>query len=294
MSDTYRVQQQKAASLGWLACVGLLTMDAAIEDVRPTTRGAIAAVRRGLELTRAGAGAEEITSKGGRDLVTATDIAVEDEIRRVVGDASPHPVVGEERGGEAPPDGSAYWLLDPICGTRNFASGIPLYCVNLALVEGDRITVAVVGDASVDEIQFAEQGRGAWATSRKGHRRLATSGQNQTIVVESGHATGARREHSARFAQDAIRADRWDIRNLSSTLSLPYVSAGRVAAYVLFSASALHAGAGTLLVAEAGGTVSDIEGEPWTLESDSVLASATPALHRDLIGMVHSAARSAG
>ncbi len=289
----YRAQQ-RGASVGWLACAGGLTMDTAIEDVRPTTRVAIAAVRRGLELTRAGAGAEEITSKGGRDLVTATDIAIEDEIRRIVEDATPHPVVGEERGGEAPADGSAYWLLDPICGTRNFASGIPLYCVNLALVEGDRITVAVVGDASIDEIQFAEQGRGAWTTGHKGRRRLATSDQNQTIVVESGLATGSRREHAARFAHDAIRADRWDIRNLSSTLSLSYVSAGRVAAYVLFSASALHAGAGTLLVAEAGGTVSDIEGEAWTVASDSVLASATPALHRELIGMVRSTAGSAG
>jgi myo-inositol-1(or 4)-monophosphatase len=122
-----------------------------IEDIRSATRVAIRAVRRGLELARGGVGAEEITSKGGRDLVTTIDVAVEDEIRRIVEGAAPHPVVGEERGGEAPADGSAYWLLDPICGTRNFASGIPLYCVNLALVEGDRISLAVVGDASIDE-----------------------------------------------------------------------------------------------------------------------------------------------
>jgi myo-inositol-1(or 4)-monophosphatase len=225
--------------------------------------------------------------------VTATDIAVEDEIRRIVEGESSHPVVGEERGGEVPADGSAYWLLDPICGTRNFASGIPLYCVNLALVEGDQITVAAVGDASIDEIQFAEQGRGAWATSHKGQRRLATSGQNQTVVVESGHAAGSRREHAARFAHDAIRADRWDTRNLSSTLSLSYVSAGRVAAYALFSASALHAGAGTLLVAEAGGSISDIEGALWTLQSDSLLASANPTLHGELVDMVQATARNA-
>src|SRR5574341_1758924 len=106
-------------------------MKPAIDDTRPATRVAIAAVRRGLELAREGVGAEQITSKGGRDLVTATDTAVEDEIRRIVEDATPHPVVGEERGGDAPADGAPYWLLDPICGTRNFASGIPLYCVNL-------------------------------------------------------------------------------------------------------------------------------------------------------------------
>jgi myo-inositol-1(or 4)-monophosphatase len=268
-------------------------MNLAIEDTRPATRVAIRAVRRGLELARSRLGAEEITSKGGRDLVTATDIAVEDEIRGVVEGETPDPVVGEERGGDAPADGSAYWLLDPICGTRNFASGIPLYCINLALVEGDRITVAVVGDASTDEIQFAEQGRGAWATSHEGQRRLATSGQNQTIAVESGYAAGSRREHAARFAHDAVRRDRWDIRSLSSTLSSSYVAAGRVAAYVLFLGSALHTGAGTLLVAEAGGSVSDIYGAPWTLRSDSLLASADPTLHRELVDMVRSTSRGA-
>jgi myo-inositol-1(or 4)-monophosphatase len=269
------------------------TMSPAMDGIRPPTHAAIAAVGRGLELARRGAGAEEITSKGGRDLVTATDITVEDEIRRIMEDATTYPVVGEERGGDAPADGDAYWLLDPICGTRNFASGIPLYCVNLALVEEGQITVAVVGDGSNDEIQFAEQGHGAWAISHAERRQLATSARSQTIVIESGHAAGPRRDRAARFADDAIREDHWDIRNLSSTLSSSYVAAGRVAAYSVFSVSALHAGAGALLVAEAGGSISDIDGAPWTIESDSLLASANPGLHRELLDMVQATAGNA-
>jgi myo-inositol-1(or 4)-monophosphatase len=225
--------------------------------------------------------------------VTATDTAIEDEIRRIIEDATTYPVVGEERGGDAAAGGAAYWLLDPICGTRNFASGIPLYCVNLAFVEAGRITVAVVGDGSNGEIHFAEQGRGAWAISQGDLRQLATSARSQTIVVESGHAVGSRLDHAARFARDTIRADHWDIRSLSSTLSSLYVAAGRVAAYAVFSVSALHAGAGTLLVAEAGGSISDIEGAPWTIRSDSLLASANPALHRELVDMVQAIARNA-
>jgi myo-inositol-1(or 4)-monophosphatase len=254
----------------------------------PATELALAAVRRGLDLARDGVGGDDITSKGGRDLVTATDTAVEDEIRRIVGDRSPYPVVGEERGGDVPADGSSYWLLDPICGTRNFASGIPLYCVNLALVEDDRIGLAVVADASTDEILVAELGGGSWATNHQGRRRLSTGRQNQTIVVESGVAGGRSRERAAWFARDAIRANRWDIRTLGSSLSSAYVAAGRVAAYALFSGSALHTGAGTLLVAEAGGTVSDIDGAPWTLRSDSLLASADEELHRELLEMVRA------
>ena len=264
-------------------------MTKSMDGIRPETRAAIEAVERGLELARSGVGAQDITSKGGRDLVTATDIGVEDVVRGIVGDAFRVPVVGEERGGDVPIDGSAYWLLDPICGTRNFASGIPLYCVNLALVEGDQINMAVVGDASTDEIHVAERGHGAWAYRHGDRRQLATTELSQTIVIEPGHSIGARREHAARFARDTIRADRWDVRNLSSTLSLPYVAAGRVAAYALFSATALHAGAGTLLVTEAGGTISDIEGLPWTIWSDSIVAGADTSLHQELIGVVRAA-----
>jgi myo-inositol-1(or 4)-monophosphatase len=252
---------------------------------RPETLVAIDAVERGLELARSRVGAADITSKGGRDFVTATDIAVEDLVRGIVS-VLPFPLVGEEHGGDTPLDGSAYWLLDPICGTRNFASGIPLYCVNLALVERDHVSISVVGDASTDEIHVAERGLGARASGHGDHRQLLASEESRTIAIEPGHSTGERREHAARFTSEAIREDRWDVRNLSSTLSLPYVAAGRVSAYVLFAASTLHCAAGSLLVTEAGGTLSDIDGQPWTLRSDSLVAGATPRLHGELIDRI--------
>ena len=260
------------------------------DDLRADTRLAVEAVRHGLEHARAGEGADQITSKGGRDIVTATDVAVEDVIRRIVGEGSPHPVVGEERGGDVPADGAPYWLVDPICGTRNFASRIPLFCVNLALVQADRIVVAAVGDASRDEVAFAERGGGAWVASDGEPRPLATGAHSQTIIVQTGHATGARREHAARFVDDVVRSDRWDLRNLGSSLALPYLAAGRVAGYVQFSASSLHVGAGAMLVAEAGGTISEIGGAPWTVASDSLIAAADPALHHDLVELARAAA----
>jgi myo-inositol-1(or 4)-monophosphatase len=110
------------------------------------------------------------------------------------------------------------------------------------------------------------------------------------VVIELGRSTGPRREHAARFVAAAIRADRWDLRALGTTLSLAYVAAGRVAAYVLFSTSAVHAGAGSLLVTEAGGVLSKIDGRPWTIHSDSIVASADPRLHRELLDLTRAAA----
>ena len=261
---------------------------------RRETLVAVDAVGRALDLARRRVGADAITSKGGRDLVTATDVAVEDAIRDLMTSAVGFPVVGEERGGEAPPDGSPYWLVDPICGTRNFASGNPLYCVNLALVEGGQITLAVVGDSSTGEIHVAERGGGAWAITGSSPRPLTTSGESRTVVVEVGRSTGPRRERAAGFVAGAIRADSWDLRALGTTLSLAYVAAGRVAAYVLFSTSAVHAGAGSLLVTEAGGVLSDIDGRPWTIQSDSIVASADPRLHRELLDLARVAGAPPG
>jgi len=236
-------------------------------------------------IARRRASAEDITVKDGRDLVTATDVAIEDAVRGIVAGALGFPVIGEERGGAAPVDGSPCWLVDPICGTRNFASGIPLYCVNLALVEGGEVSVAVVGDASTGEIDVAERGRGAWQLRDGARHQLKTSDASRTIVVEDGKSRDARREQAARFTAAAIRADRWDFRSLGTTLASPYVAAGRIAAYVVFWVSAIHAGAGSLLVTEAGGTVSDIDGRPWTIRSDSLVASANPGLHEELLGL---------
>lgn len=255
----------------------------------PETVVALDAVQRAVELTRGRVATNSVTHKGGRDVVTTTDFAVEDMIRGVVREALGSSVIGEERGGEPMTDGSPYWLVDSICGTRNLASGIPLYCVNLALVADGQVSIAVVGNPSTGEIEVAERGRGAWAVKDGARRLLTASDESRTIVIEDSHSKGARREHAAQFTAGAIRADRWDLRALSTTLSLPYVAAGRVAAYVLFWTSAVHAAAGSLLALEAGATLSDIDGRPWTIDSDSILASASLEIHRDLLELSREA-----
>jgi myo-inositol-1(or 4)-monophosphatase len=246
---------------------------------------AIRAVADALDLARGRAGAGEVSHKDARDIVTATDMRIEDAIRADLSEALGHEVVGEERGGEATATGD-FWMLDPICGTRNYASGISLYCVNLALV-GDGVPVlSVVADASTDEILVARTGGGAWALGRDGGaRRLRAHTASQTLIVEPGKSNDARREAAAEFAATAVRADRWDFMSLNSTVSLAYVATGRVAAYAVFYVTSVHIAAGVLLAREAGATVTDIDGRPWTLESDSLLAAADEALHAELLAL---------
>lgn len=255
------------------------------------TTAAIDAVRQGLELARRRTGSTEITRKKGRDLVTGTDVAVEIVARKTLSEASGLPVVGEEQGGQEPLDGSAYWLVDPICGTRNYASGIPMYCVNVALAEHGTVQAAVIGDGSTGEVLVAEAGRGAWALTGNGLRCLRTSDQSRTMAFDNNKAAGSRRARAAASVASVILADQWDFRALGSTLALPYLAAGRIAALTVFWTDLpVHCAAGTLLVTEAGGIVSDLDGNSWTTKSDSVVASANAAVHAELLDLLHSSA----
>ena len=254
--------------------------------LRPETLVGVRAVERGMALARSRAGAGDVRLKGARDLVTETDVAVEDAIAAEIAEGHDAPVVGEERGGDGRATGP-YWLVDPICGTRNFASAIPLYCVNLALVEDGVVTVAVTGDPPADELCIAERGGGAWVREGDGWRRLGAGDHSQTLAIEDSHANPDpdRRARAAGAVAAAITAFRWDIRAFSTTLALPYVATSRLAAYVLFWTSAVHVAAGSLLAAEAGATVSDIDGGEWTIASDSIVAGANPVLHADLLAL---------
>ncbi len=242
----------------------------------------------GMELTESRAGAGDVSAKEGRDVVTASDVAVEELVRTLLRVALGQSVVGEEQGGARPSDGAGYWLVDPICGTKNYASGMSLYCVNLAFVVGDEVIAAVVADPSTSEIVIAERGRGAWVLKGDRLDGVNTSDLSKMIVVEDGKSKGARRNQAAAFAAAAIRTDRWDFRSLGTTLSLPYLAAGRIAAYVLFAISAVHSAAGSLLVTEAGGVISDIDGRPWTIDSPTMVASANQVLHDELLELATS------
>jgi myo-inositol-1(or 4)-monophosphatase len=252
-------------------------------DLRNEVVVAADVARRGLTLAEEMAGGA-VSIKQGRDVVTRADVAVEELITDLLATAFGMPVIGEEHGGERPTDGTAHWLVDPICGTRNYASGIPLYCVNIALVEHDDVVGAAVADASTGEILVAQQGRGCWTVMNDDARRVAASDQSRTIVVEGGKTESPLRDRSAEFMTAFILADRWDLRSLGTTLSFPYLAVGRIAAYVLFAGSApVHTAAGSLLAAEAGCILSNVEGNPWGLGSESLVAAATPELHRDLL-----------
>lgn len=255
----------------------------AIPAWRPETSAAIDVVTAGLAIAREGQTDRTVSVKSGRDIVTTSDVAVEQHLRRELVASFPHVVIGEEEGGAAPEHGAPHWLVDPICGTRNYASGTPLWCVNLSLVEDEEVRVAVVGDGSTGEVLVAESGSGAWALpTDQAPRRLVVGEDSQTVIVEDGGASGDDRRWAGAFTSAVVTADRWDFRCLSSTLSSAWLATGRVSAYVCFYLTPLHGAAGVLLAQEAGARTEDVHGEPWTLASRTLVASASAEVHTEL------------
>ncbi len=253
--------------------------------LRIETNTAIAAVRESLEIAKLGT--RQAHAKIGRDVVTDTDVVVEDHLRSSLTTQSGWPVIGEERGGEIPDEDAPYWLVDPICGTRNYASGIPLYAVNVAFVEQGRVSISVVGDGSSGDLLVAEAGRGARRVRPDGIEPLTTSAETLTVDYEAWPKQEPELGRAMQLFASAVQSDRWNVRSFSTTLSLAYVATGQLAGCVLFSSSdKVHVAAGSLLVAQAGGPVTDFAGRAWTLSSKSLVCSANDDIHKEILDLL--------
>jgi myo-inositol-1(or 4)-monophosphatase len=251
--------------------------------MRSETDAAIRAASLGARLADSRAGADDVRSKGGIDLVTAADVAGEDAIRQELLRAFPdYPIVGEERGGEPRP-GQPYWLVDPICGTRPYASNVPLYCTNVALVENGAVTAAAVGIGGTGEVLYAEAGAGAMLRTSAGDRSVRVSDRSDTIWID-GHTPA-----SADVVRRAMLAGHWYVWQFSSSVAFAYLACGRMAGILAFAAKeqpphgSVHFAAGCFVAAEAGARVNDLDtNRPWTLRTRSFLLAATEELEAGL------------
>jgi len=269
---------------------------------RSETIAAVAALRAALPIVLTRQGAADVRSKGPRDLVTGTDLAAQATIERVLREHCPAVAFVGEEGDHQVPDAGRYWLVDPLCGTANFAARLPLYALNVALVEDGRVTAAAVGDGTTGDLYVAERGRGAWLLSAGGPaeglpgrastrestgraERLAASGSTGLVSLDPNLAgPDELRPFGQAFALRVLAAARWDVRMLATTLALAYVASGRLAAAVYAaSGPSVHLAAGLLLADESGAIVTNERGTDWTLQDPVYIVASNAALHHDLL-----------
>ena len=249
---------------------------------------ALRAARAGADEVLAGAGSAFLTQmKGTVDPVTEIDERAETAIRTSIGSHFPDDsILGEEGGGDGWKQGRV-WIIDPLDGTINFVHSIPHFAVSVALWDDGAPLIGVVIDVLRQEEFVAVRGEGA----RLNDLPIAVSStpsMNESLVV-----TGFpydRQKHAREYLEVVanVLEVAQGIRRLgSAALDLAWVACGRFDAYWEFGIKPWDAAAGTLLVTEAGGTVTDHRGATNDLDAGACVAS-NGKIHDELRAIVSS------
>jgi myo-inositol-1(or 4)-monophosphatase len=233
----------------------------------------------------------QVSKKGPADFVSVADHKAERVLAAELRKARPrYGFLMEETGAVDGPDTSNRWIVDPLDGTTNFLHGIPHFAISIALERDGEPIAGVVYEPVHDQLFVAEKGKGAFLNGR----RLRVSARR--VLEESLFATGIPfrgvRDHELFLKQlGAVMAVSAGVRRFgSAALDLAYVAAGRYDGFWETGLSPWDVAAGVVLVREAGGYVSTIEGGPDMLAAGSILA-ANDHLHAPLGALLRDVAK---
>lgn len=254
---------------------------------------AIAAVRAGGKILQDLLPAERaITYKGSRiDLVTDADRRAEEAILACVRSHFPDDAILSEERGPGPGRSPYRWIIDPLDGTINYAHRFPIYCVSVAVEAAGQVLAGAVYDPTRDELFAARRGQGATLNGRR--LRVSSEADLGAALLATGFGYDIRtnpRNNLKQFA-DLYRQARAVRRTGSAALDLVYVAAGRLEGYWELTIAAWDVAAGSLLVEEAGGRVSRLNGGIYDIFCGEVVAS-NGQIHAALTASLQGSLRS--
>ena len=235
----------------------------------------------------------QVSLKGPRNFVTAADRRAEEIVREELAKARPdYGFLGEEGGARAGADKSHRWIVDPLDGTTNFLHGIPHFAVSIALERNGAIVAALTYNPANDELFVAERGKGAFLNDRR--IRVAARQRLADAVVACGLPHYGRGDLA--LARKEIAAAQQHFAGLrrfgAATLDLAWIAAGRLDAYWERDLSPWDLAAGMLLVREAGGFITDLDGGEAVLAKGQV-AAGNDTMHRELLRLIKEAGKEA-
>lgn len=223
-----------------------------------------------------------VQSKGYADIVTDADHASEALIVEAIRKRFPDHSVLAEEGGEAAGAGEFQWLVDPLDGTLNYAHGMPVYSVSLAVLRQGRLHIGVVYDPSRGELFAAERGGGARCNGRPLHVSRTAALAESLLTTGFPYDRLERPENNLREHNHLLMCCQDVRRPGSAALDLCYVAAGRTDAHWELGLKPWDVAAGALIVLEAGGSVTDWHDRPWLPHGDRLVAS-NGRIHDELL-----------
>src|SRR5262245_41793891 len=221
-------------------------------------------------------------------IVTWADVTAQAEIFRVIGRHFPeHSMLGEEGDGGGP-DTSYTWIVDPLDGTSNYASGVPFACTSVGVKDDDGIVAGAILEPFRGELFTATRGGGAWLAGQRLH---VSANRDLALAVI---ATGLQSDDPNQIAAHVRRVEALHLHARGArafgcpALCLAYVAAGRLDAFYERDATyAWDAAAGSLMITEAGGRCEDLDGGPLNLgHGIANVLGTNGAIHADLFDLI--------
>ncbi|MEP7452233.1 inositol monophosphatase family protein [Phyllobacterium sp. SB3] len=215
----------------------------------------------------------QVSLKGPGDYVSQADKKAEEIIYTELKRARPdYSFLMEESGAVEGSDGQHRWLVDPLDGTTNFLHGIPMFAVSIALERQGQIVAGVIFNPAMDELYTAERGGGAFLNDR----RLRVSGRTKLVdsIIGTGVPHLGRGDHGNYLLQlRNIMGEVSGVRRMgAAALDLAYVAAGRFDGFWEDGLNPWDIGAGIIMIREAGGYVTDLDGGQDVVESKAIVA----------------------
>lgn len=229
----------------------------------------------------------EVNYKGEIDLITEFDLRSEQLLVKGIQQAFPNDaILAEEKGlvGE----GEHCWFIDPLDGTTNFAHGIPVFVISLAFARGSQPLLGVIYDPMRDELFHATIDGGAWLNDRRLHVSAATTLNESLLSTGFPYDMRTNPDNNLDLFARLILRSRGVRRLGAAALDLAYVASGRFDGYWEMRLWPWDWGAGLLMVKEAGGLVTRIDGgEEVFAEPTSILAT-NGHIHDEMIAVLNS------
>ncbi|HKZ55933.1 MAG TPA: inositol monophosphatase family protein [Anaerolineales bacterium] len=255
-------------------------------ELQPRLTLALDLARQAGQLLRQGFGQPiRATRKGEIDLVTEYDLQAEQWITDGIRSHFPDDRISAEESGDRG-SGALQWLVDPLDGTTNFAHGVPIFAVSIACTLDLDPLLGVIYDPLRDELFQSTAGEGAWLNGRRLHVSTTRSLDESLLVTGFPYDIRSNPDNNLRHHRAFSLRSRGVRRLGSASIDLAYVAAGRFDAYWEVRSQPWDWAAGVLLVREAGGRVTRLDGGPDIFHPPTSILASNGHLHAAMLEVI--------
>lgn len=215
---------------------------------------------------------DKYEEKSRTELVTEIDKKVDDYIVKKIKEKYPEHDILIEESGKHDNDSEYTWIVDPLDGTHNFINKMPYFSVSIALAHKNKVILGVIYFPVLNELYTAEKGKGSFLNNKKIKVTDKEFKQHNVMVFDAHFGAGDKENKLRMFSNLVDHTSKARVFGCA-TLNLVYVASGRADLGVLVKTHSWDFAAGALIVEEAGGKVTELNGNEWTINSDNIVSS---------------------